>query len=312
MKHKFVVLLSGVLVCSMLLAGCGTNKAAEAAKKSEEIEKEGKSSEGEEEKTKEEEVKVEEPEEEPEKIGILLPEDEGRWEADTALFTEKLEAAGYQAEVRSADGNLQTQREQIGELLEAEAVALVVDPVDAYGLSDAFTEAEEKKIPIFSYDDLVMNTDLVKYFTTFDTRADGNLVAENIIKRMDLKKAQEEKRSFTIEFLMGTPENMGELFFYNGVLEKLQEYLDDGTLVCRSGRLTFDDTSVMRGSAASAKAVMNRVISEFYEVEGTPDIICTAADAYTYALEETLTERNITPESGNWPFVTGREAKHRQ
>ena len=39
---------------------------------------------------------------------------------------------------------------------------------------------------------------------------------------------------------MGSPDDRDALFFYNGVMEKLQEYFDDGTLVCTSGKLTFD------------------------------------------------------------------------
>ena len=38
-----------------------------------------------------------------------------------------------------------------------------------------------------------------------------------------------KKRTLTIEFLMGSPDDRDALFFYNGVMEKLQEYFDDGT-----------------------------------------------------------------------------------
>ena len=73
----------------------------------------------------------------------------------------------------------------------------------------------------------------MNYYACDDTRAIGNEVAGQIIKNMDLDKAQEEKQSYTIEFLMGSTDDNGALFFCNGVLEKLQEYLDDGTLICK-------------------------------------------------------------------------------
>ena len=38
---------------------------------------------------------------------------------------------------------------------------------------------------------------------------------------------------------MGSPDDRDALFFYNGVMEKLQEYFDDGTLVCTSGKQTL-------------------------------------------------------------------------
>ena len=63
---------------------------------------------------------------------------------------------------------------------------------------------------------------------------------------MDLDKAREDKKSYTIEFLMGSPDDNAALFLCNGIQEGLQEYLDDGTLVCKSGNTSFDDTGIMR------------------------------------------------------------------
>ena len=130
---------------------------------------------------------------------------------------------------------------QIQSILDDEKTsALVIAPVDAYGLNDVLEQAYEKSIPVISYDQLIMDTDKINYYVTFDTRKAGKMVGDSIIKKMDLEKAREEKKTLTIEFLMGSPDDRDALFFYNGVMEKLQEYFDDGTLVCTSGKLTFD------------------------------------------------------------------------
>lgn len=52
----------------------------------------------------------------------------------------------------------------------------------------------------------------------------------------ELDKVREAKESRTIEFFMGSLDDTQALFLYNGLMEVLQEYLDDGTLVCRSGK----------------------------------------------------------------------------
>ncbi len=70
-----------------------------------------------------------------------------------------------------------------------------------------------------------MDTDKVNYFVTFDTRKAGKMVGDSIIKKMDLEKAREEKRTLSIEFLMGSPDDRAALFFYNGVMEKLSSIL---------------------------------------------------------------------------------------
>lgn len=293
MKKRAVLLLVGIL--TVFLSACGSNESAEAVKQSEEIEKQGKNSDSE-----EQETEIEEPEVEAVKVGILLPE-----ESDQEFLRQKFEEKGYMPEFLIAENDADKQIEQFQALVEEEVAAIVADPVDAYSMSEALTLAEEKGIPVFSYDTLIMNSELVKYYATFDTRASGHLVGETIVAMKELEKAREEKLSYTIEFLMGTPEDSGELFFYNGILEVLQEYLDDGTLVCKSGKVSFDDTSVMRGSEMTAKNNLQSILNEFYSEEETPDIICTASDKYTYTVMELLDLRGINAENGNLPLITG-------
>ena len=118
-------------------------------------------------------------------------------------------------------------------------------------------------------------------------------------------RAREDKKSYTIEFLMGSPDDNAALFLCNGIQEGLQEYLDDGTLVCKSGNTSFDDTGIMRWSETSAKTKLDSIISEFYAEEKAPDIICTAYDGFAYAAEEILNDSGLEPGSDEWPMITG-------
>lgn len=52
----------------------------------------------------------------------------------------------------------------------------------------------------------------MKYYTTFGGRQAGQMIAEEIIKRKNLKEVQEEKETRTIEFLMGSPDDTEALF----------------------------------------------------------------------------------------------------
>ena len=51
-----------------------------------------------------------------------------------------------------------------------------------------------------------------------------------------------------------------------------------------SGKLTFDDTAVMRSGRNTAKNDMAEILSQNY-TEGAPDIICTGADDLASILE---------------------------
>lgn len=220
-------------------------------------------------------------------MGVLLPE-EGEDINSSLERTElksRLEEAGYEAAMYFAGDDSDTQAEQIRELLQNEKLkALVISPVDPYGLTDVLEEASELSIPVIDYDNLIMDTPNVKYFVTFNMRAIGKEIAKNIVEKEELDKVREDRGARTIEFLMGSPDDDASLFLFNGIMEVLQEYIDDGTLICRSGRVTFDETSIMDQNTDTAKKQLKSEIDEFYSLEKTPDIICTASDDLRWQL----------------------------
>ena len=229
MKRKTAILFVGAFALSAVLSGCGGNKeATEAANESVESEDpEGKAKncdDAEEEEKKEEEETADADK----KVGIFLPSasDDPRWSSDVETLQHTLEDEGYDAEVFFSDESGENQASQISEILDDENTsALIIAPADAYGLNDVLEQAYEKSIPVISYDEQIMDTDKVNYFVTFDTRKAGKMVGDSIIKKMDLEKASEEKRTLSIELLMGSPDDRAALFFYNGVMEKLPPLL---------------------------------------------------------------------------------------
>ena len=341
MKRRATAILLGIMVSSMFLSACGKNEAKEAANESAQVEEEGVgevTEEGEkveaenknasdaddsskagdsaksDEDNKETSVKEEEDgdssgkdsddesEEDAEvteasagKIGVLLSDDDEDAKIDSEEMTSQIEDGGYEADVKNAGGDPALQISQIQEFIDEKVSALIIDPVDSYGLTDILKTAKEQEIPVISYDSLIRDTADINYYATYDTRAIGK----------DLDKAREDKKSYTIEFLMGSPDDNAALFLCNGIQEGLQEYLDDGTLVCKSGNTSFDDTGIMRWSETSAKTKLDSIISEFYAEEKAPDIICTAYDGFAYAAEEILSDSGLEPGSDEWPMITG-------
>lgn len=310
MKKRTAMLLLGAALSLSLFAGCGKSKeATEAANESEATEKEGT---GEtppiELKNTEEEEEKEEPEEEPKgKVGILLPSDETdeKWTADAEILEGELNGDGYDVEICYAGGDTSLQVSQIQEFLAEEVSALIVAPSDPYGLEDILSEAKEKTIPVFAYDTLIMNTDAVKYYVTFDLRKIGQMIGENIVKAKELDEARENHESYNIEFLMGSPDESHALFLYNGIMEVLQSYFDDGTLVSQSQKTSFEDTAVMRWSAGTAETKLGEILDGFYQNGEKLDILCTASDEFAYGALGVLEGREILPESEEMPYITG-------
>lgn len=324
MKRKTAAILVGMMVSVSLTAGCGSNEATEAAsqgeqtgaedeEETEEASKEeeeetaatGEAEEGEED-NQEESSETQEPEEEEKgTVAVLLPDDtDERWAADGGYIRTELENAGYEPQILYAQGDGQKQAEQAAEMIEEEVDAFLIAPADAYSLTDALAGAKEKGIPVFSYDDLIMDSDAVSYYITFNSREIGHALGNSIIEKMDLEKAREDGKSYNIEFFMGSPDDLKSLFLYNGVMEVLNPYLEDETLVCQSGRTSFHDTAIMRFSESEAQRILKETLEESYQGK-TLDIACTAFDGAALGVAQGMEEAGISPDQEQWPMITG-------
>ena len=329
MKKRAVCMLLGVVLAGTLFTGCGKNKATEAASESAQTEKEGtgeqteedasedkkdsKSSDAKKEETTDkkdtdaseaEEAAEDTTEEEKEKVAVLLP-DEQNWSRDAKELEIQFQEDGYEPVFLYADNDSSKQVSQIQQATEDAVSAMVIAPVDPYGLSDVLSDVKDADIPVFSYDDLIMNTNAVKYYITFGGRQVGQMIGKQIIDSEELDKVQENKESRTIEFLMGSLDDTQALFLYNGVMETLQPYLDDGTLVCKSGKTSFDDTGILRWSSDLAKTRMADILTASYEEGEAPDIICTGFDNAAMGADEALEEAGVVPGAENWPLISG-------
>ena len=322
MKIKSVRILAGILLSAVAFTGCGSNDATKAVSESLETEKEGISQ-------NEEELELLKPTEEPEpteipeeetseetddtqetepaaKVGILVPkkEQEDRWTENEKLLCQNLEEYGYEPFVYRADSS-EEQKSQITAALNQEAAALIITPVQAYELDEVLQQVLEASIPVFSYDELIMDTDAVNYYITYSERSAGNKIGETIIQKMGLEDARKNGESRNIEFFMGSPDDLDALFFYNGLMEKLQEYMDDGTLVCPSGKTAFSDVAVMDGNQNAARRELLKRLETNYADGTRLDIVCTGLDSLAAGAVEALLENQLVPGSEDWPFISG-------
>ena len=104
---------------------------------------------------------------------------------------------------------------------------------------------------------------------------------------------------------MGSLDDAQALFVYNGIMEVLQPYLDDGTLVCPSGKISFDDTGLLRWSGSLAANRLEEILDGFYEEGEAPDVICTGFDQAALQIETVLDEYGIHSGTETWPMITG-------
>lgn len=239
------------------------------------------------------------------KVGVAMPtQSSERWINDGANMKSKLEALGYEVDLQYAEDDVQMQVSQIENMIASGVNCLVIASIDSGALVNVEEQAKNAGIPIIAYDRLLMDTDAVSYYATFDNKGVGTAIGNYIKEAKDLDNATE---SYTIEFFMGSPDDNNAKMLYDGVMEVLQPYLDNGTLVCKSGRTSFDDTCILRWSQETAQQNCENYLTGFYADEKL-DICCTAFDGFAYGCKAALEGAGYTL-GEDWPIITGQDAE---
>lgn len=242
------------------------------------------------------------------KVGVAMPtQSSERWINDGANMKKQLEVLGYEVDLQYAEDDVQMQVSQIENMIASGVKCLVIASIDSSALVNVEEQAKNAGIPIIAYDRLLMDTDAVSYYATFDNKGVGTAIGEYIKEAKQLDKAKAEGKSYTIEFFMGSPDDNNALFLYNGLMEVLKPYLDDGTLVCESGRTSFEDTCILRWSQETAQQNCENYLTGFYS-DKKLDICATAFDGFAYGCKSALEGAGYKV-GEDWPLVTGQDAE---
>lgn len=237
-------------------------------------------------------------------VGVAMPtQSSERWINDGGNMKKQLEALGYEVVLQYAEDDVQMQVSQIENMIAQGVDCLVIASIDSVALTGVEAQAKEAGIPIIAYDRLLMQTDAVTYYASFDNEGVGRAIAEYVEAKLDLANTTE---TYTIEFFMGSPDDNNAVLLYNGVMKVLQKYLDSGVLVCKSGRTSFDDTCILRWSQETAQKNCEDYLAGFYADEDL-DICLTAFDGFAYGCRSALEGAGYTAE--NWPIITGQDAE---
>ena len=243
------------------------------------------------------------------RVAVAMPtQSSQRWIQDGDNMKKQLEALGYEVDLQYAEDDVQGQVAQIENMVTSGADCLVVAAVDSSALVNALAQAKENDIPVIAYDRLLMDTDAVSYYATFDNEGIGRIIGEYIEEKMKLATAKEEGKTYNIEFFMGSPDDNNAVFLDRGIHKVLDPYLDSGVLVCRSGQTDFNQTNTLRWSQETAQKRCEDILSGFYADGEHLDIIASAFDGLSYGCAAALTGAGYTPGEG-WPLITGQDAE---
>ena len=146
------------------------------------------------------------------KIGVAMPtKDLQRWNQDGTNMEAQLKEAGYEVDLQYASNDIPTQVSQIENMINSGCQMLVIASIDGDSLGTVLEQAKEKDIPVIAYDRLIMNSDAVTYYATFDNYMVGTKQGEYIRDQLDLDNAA---GPFNIELVTGDPGDNNARFFF--------------------------------------------------------------------------------------------------
>ncbi len=138
------------------------------------------------------------------KIALLLPESKAtRYEShDRPHFERKVKELCPDCEVlySNADQSASRQQDQAEAALTNGARVLVLDPVDSASAASIVERAKQSKVPVISYDRLILNADL-DYYVAFEVEPIGRLQAQTLLDKL----RADGKGDGTIVLIHGSP-----------------------------------------------------------------------------------------------------------
>ena len=233
-------------------------------------------------------------------VAVSFANSSASWQRNGEAIKSALQDEGFSVDLKFAD-TAADQTSHIKEMIENEPGCLVVGAVDSEGLTEVLAGAKEKNIPVIAYDRLVMKTDAVSYYASFDNEAVGDAMGEYIEAALGLKSGA---GPFNIEFFAGDPADNNAHLFFNGAMKVLRPYLDNGQLVCISGEITFDAAATANWDPKNAEARMDKILAAYYADGGTLNAVLSPNDGVAGAVIASLDKSY----GGSWPIITGQDA----
>ncbi len=204
-------------------------------------------------------------------VGIVLPtKDEPRWIQDETRFKDALSAAGYEVEILFSQGDSAKEKANVETLISKGVKVIIITPHDGSAAAAAAEAARAAGVKVISYDRLILNTDAVDYYVTFDSLAVGAAQAQYLV----------DKASGTgnpLYLYAGAASDNNAFLFFEGAWNVLQPKIADGTFVIKNS----SEAVALQDKATLTRDEMGKIIGQ----------ITTNWDFNT---AKTLAESNLT------------------
>lgn len=191
-------------------------------------------------------------------IGIVLPtKEESRWLGDEAKFKSQIAENGYNAEFLFSQNSSAIEKTNVETLITKGAKVIILCPYDATAAAAAVSDAHREGIPIISYDRLILESEFVDYYVTFDSFSVGAAMAQYLV---DQAKGTKNNNLYMYS---GALTDNNSLVFFQGAWDVLQPKIADGTFVIRNSAKAEELSNKRELTRDEYTAIMGTIDTEW-------------------------------------------------
>lgn len=216
----------------------------------------------------------------------------------------QLESKDYKVELQYANNDVNTQVQQIENMITKGCKVLVIAAIDGSSLTDVLNTAKQNNCKVIAYDRLIMKTPNVDYYASFDNLKVGIMQGQYLETKLGLKDGK--GGPFNIEIFGGDPGDNNARYFYNGAMSVLKPYMDSGKLVVKSGQIDFAKVAITNWTSATAQSRMDNLITSKY-TSTKLDAVLSPNDSLAIGIVASLKNNGYGTASKPFPILTGQD-----
>ncbi|WFE97752.1 multiple monosaccharide ABC transporter substrate-binding protein [Micromonospora sp. WMMD987] len=247
-------------------------------------------------------------------IGVSMPtQTSERWIADGKAVKEKLEAKGYKVDLQYAGDDIPTQSQQVDQMITQGADVLILAAIDGTALSGQLDAAAAAKIPVISYDRLLLGNKNVDFYVSFDNYKVGVAQATALLVGLGLQTKDGGKGTatgpFNVELFAGSLDDNNTQYFWGGAMDTLKPFMDNGTLKVKSGQTRIEQAAILRWQQETAQKRMEDLLTSGYNDGTVLNGVLSPYDGISRGIITALQNAGYGKGAKKLPVVTGQDAE---
>lgn len=180
-------------------------------------------------------------------IGVSLPtQREERWVRDRDAMIAAGKALGVEVKVAIADADMAQQATQVEQLLSQGIDVLIFAPHDGTAAASLVERVKSEGVPVIAYDRLILGTDQVDLYASFDNVKIGEMQGKFLAERVP-------EGNYII--MSGAPNDYCSALYKQGAMKYIQPLIDSGKVK------VVADQAVMDWLPANAMTIVENALT---------------------------------------------------